>query len=671
MSATVELSFIAAARAICGFVSLLGFAVMLSCATPVMAAETPTLPAANEAASTADPIEHVRKVWKLLDYLAVDYSGAVSGGAVVSEAEFGEMKEFSATVLAGLTALPPREGQADLITQGTALQAAIGAMHDSAEVNRMARATARNLLAVYPVPSAPAGTPDLARAAALYSEYCAACHGVGGAGDGNSAASLDPPPIAFTDHARARERSLFSLFEVISQGLADTSMASFKDNISEEDRWALAFYISSFAATPDVQAKAEALWRDDAALHARIPNLDVLTRTVEAELGAEIGDEKARALLVHLRSHPEALNRSSTGGRMFARAQLGESVKAYQAGDAKKAATLALSAYLEGFEPVEAILRTKDSELLADVEAAMVNYRARIAAAAPPGDVTAQAAVVNGLFDKTETVLSSAEDATTAFLGAFTILVREGIEALLVVVAMISFLAKVERRDVLRYVHAGWISALAAGLVTWGIAAYAFDISGANRELTEGFSALFAAVILLGVGIWMHQKSLAGRWQIYLKDKLSAALDKKSAFFFLFMLSFVAVYREVFETILFYIALWTRGNGGGILGGFVAGSAVLATITVILLRTSRRLPISQFFSWSSLLIAVLSVVLAGKGVAALQEVGMLPAIAVNGPRLELLGVYPFALTLIAQAIVLVIAVAGYLWNMRSPAPTKA
>jgi high-affinity iron transporter len=231
---------------------------------------------------------------------------------------------------------------------------------------------------------------------------------------------------------------------------------------------------------------------------------------------------------------------------------------------------------------------------------------------------------------------------------------------------MIGFLSKVDRRDVLPYVHGGWAAALVAGLITWGVAAYAFDIDGASREFTEGFAALFAAVILVAVGIWMHGKSLAGRWQAYLKEQISSALSKSSAWF-LFGLAFVAVYREVFETILFYIALWARGNVGAIVGGFFAGVVVLAVITVVMLRTSKRLPISQFFAWSSALVALLAIVMAGKGVAALQEGGQLPPSVVDFPRLEVLGVYPSLYSLLAQLAVIVVIVVGYIYNTRSAA----
>lgn len=645
---------------------LRAFVLVVALAAPSVPASAAAVAAGAEAAVTGD----VRQVWKLLDYIAVDYAGAVADGKVISDLEYTEMNEFAATALARLTALPAREGHDALVAQARQLQAGVTALTAPGEIARIAHALADGLLAAYPVPMAPARAPDLARGAVIYADKCASCHGAEGRGDGPAAAMLDPPPIAFSDHDRARERSLFSLYEVVSQGLADTAMESFQTELGEDDRWAVAFYSGTLSASADLRRQGELVWKDGADVRARLPNLETLVRTIESGLAADVGADKARAVMAYLRSQPDVLGQNSSDGLALARSQLGESLKAYQGGDAPRAASLALSAYLDGFEPLETMLRSRDAGLLARVEAAMIDYRGRIAAGAPAGDVAAQAAVLNGLFDASETTLAAEQDAMATFLGAFTILLREGVEALLVVVAMISFLGKVERRDVLPYVHAGWAGALAAGVVTWGVAATMVDISGANRELTEGFSSLFAAVVLLAVGIWMHQKSLAGRWQVYLKEKLSAALSRKSAFF-MFALAFVAVYREVFETILFYIALWSRGNGASILAGLAAGVAALVVVTVLMLRTSRRLPITQFFSLSSLLIAVLAVVLAGKGIAAIQEAGLLPAIAVNAPRVEALGVYPSMLPLLAQATVLVIAIAGYLWNTRSAAPPSA
>src|SRR5262249_26873899 len=150
---------------------------------------------------------------------------------------------------------------------------------------------------------------------------------------------LNPPPIAFTDRARARERSLHSLFEVISQGVADTSMVSFQDSLSDEDRWALAFHVGNFPFTDAERAAGEKLWRAEPALHARVPDLDALASLSEAALAADIGADKAAAVLAYLRAHPDAVAATNAGGLTLVRAQLAESVKAYQSGDAATATT--------------------------------------------------------------------------------------------------------------------------------------------------------------------------------------------------------------------------------------------------------------------------------------------------------------------------------------------
>jgi len=175
---------------------------------------------------------------------------------------------------------------------------------------------------------------------------------------------------------------------------------------------------------------------------------------------------------------------------------------------------------------------------------------------------------------------------------------------------------------------------------------------------------------LLSVGIWMHQKSLAGRWQAYIRDKLSAALSRQSAIM-LFVLAFVTVYREVFETVLFYAALWTEGTGGYLLAGLGLGIVLLGLVAWIMLRTSTRLPIGRFFAISSGLVAVLAVVLVGKGVAALQEAGVLGITPIAGPSLDLLGVHPSLQTTAAQLAVVGVIVLSMLFNSRSSRALRA
>jgi high-affinity iron transporter len=276
------------------------------------------------------------------------------------------------------------------------------------------------------------------------------------------------------------------------------------------------------------------------------------------------------------------------------------------------------------------------------------------------------------LFGEAEIALAPEKaSSTTTFFGAFGVLLREGLEALLIVVAMIAFLHKTERSEVVGYVHGGWIAALGAGALTWVAATYVIGISGASRELTEGFGSLFAAIILVTVGIWMHGKSNAESWQRYIKEKMTHALSRRSGWF-LFLLAFVVVYREVFETILFYAALWAEGSGVAMLAGAGFAIAVLAVIAWVMLRYSQQLPITQFFAWSAALIAVLTVVLAGKGIAGLQEAGLIGVSPLSGvPRIEVLGLFPTLQTVLAQIVAIVILVLGFFFNRQKAAKAGA
>ncbi len=613
----------------------------------------PTLSSAEETAPSA------QVAWRLLDYLAVDYPGAVRDGKVVSASEYAEMREFSASVRERISGLPATPGKPNLVSEAGDLVGAIEAKASAADVAARAHRLGAELLAAYPTPLAPTKAPDLARGAALYTEQCAACHGATGRGDGPNARTLNPPPVAFADAERARQRSLFGLYQVIGQGLDGTAMPSFAQ-LPSDDRWALAFYVGRFAFDEKAARAGERLWASDAQLRARFPNLQALTQTSPAALAADLGEPKATQLVAYLRRHPEATTPQASGSLGIARTKLGQSLARYEAGDRKSAQELALAAYLDGFEPVEPSLTARDAALMSRVEAAMGDLRAAISNEAPEADVRAQVNRLYALLDVAERALAPAEaSAASSFAGAFTILLREGLEALLIVVAMLAFLRKAERRDVLPYVHGGWVSALVAGGLTWAAATYLISISGASRELTEGFGSLLSAAVLISVGVWMHGKGQADAWQTYIKEKLAAALSKQSAWF-LFLLAFVVVYREVFETILFYAAMWSQGARAAILAGAGAAVATLGLIAWALLSYSRRLPISQFFTYSSMLISGLAVVLAGKGVAALQEAGLIdiqPLAAV--PRLELLGVFPTAEGVLVQVATLLMILLGF------------
>lgn len=606
-----------------------------------------------------------RTIWRLLDYIAVDYRGAVVDGRVVSEGEYAEMVEFAKAAQTQIAALPDNAAKSLLLISSGDLMTAITRKDAADAVAKRARALARDLLAAYPVPLSPSRVPDPARGAALYSEHCARCHGAAGHGDGPAAPGIDPPPTAFTDVARARERSIFGLYQVIDQGLDGTSMPSF-DFLSPDERWALAFHVGRFAYPKSDADEGAYLWKSSADLRSALSGLDALTGITQAELAERIGNPDARSVMVFLRNSPEAAISAPDSPLFVAKTKLAESLTAYRLGDRRKSQELALSAYLDGFEIHEVVLKVRDPDLVRQIEQTMAALRSAIGVGAPLPDVQAQIQNATAFLVAAEQVLRGSEaTAGASFVGAFTILLREGLEALLVVVAMLAFLAKTERKDLTGYVHLGWFAALAAGLLTWVVATHLIAISGAGREITEGLGAILAVLVLGLIGIWMHGKSQADAWQRYIREKMSRALSKRSAWF-LFLLAFLVVYREVFETILFYIALWSQGHPVEILLGAGLGMLSLVAIAWALMRLSRRLPTERLFLYSSLLIAFLAVVLAGKGVAALQEAGWLDVDSILlAPRLEILGLYPTWEGISAQLLTLACLAAAYWRNTRA------
>src|SRR5690606_1365221 len=314
-------------------------------------------------------------------------------------------------------------------------------------------------------------------------------------------AGLDPPPIDFTDRARADERSVFALYQVIEQGLEGTSMASYR-GLPAEDLWALATYSGSIAYPESLADAGQALLERDPALRARL-DFERYVGDTPAQLAAELGSaEDAAAITAWLRRHPEAAQSQSQAQQdpdaalATSRGPLREAMAAYRAGDAAGARTLALSAYLDGFEPVEPLLAARDNALMVKIEAAMAQLRSGLAANADADTLQTQADALDGLFAEAEQVLGQeSTSSVTSFVAAFTILLREGLEALLIVIAMIALLRKAERTEMMPWVHGGWLAALAAGVVTWALATWVITISGASRELSEGFGSLLAAVV--------------------------------------------------------------------------------------------------------------------------------------------------------------------------------
>jgi high-affinity iron transporter len=604
--------------------------------------------------------ESAQTTLHLLDYIGVDYSEAVEGGKVKNEEEYKEMVEFTTQVTALLETLPPNPQRTALIAEAGRLERRVREKAPPSEIAEIAGKLRWAVIGAYGVQVAPKAAPDLAKGASLYRELCVACHGAEGKGDGPAGAKLDPAPSNFHDADRMRQRSAYGLYNTISLGVSGTGMAAFKQ-LSEEERWALAFHTAGFPLA-EARRQGEALWRAGKGKGA-FPDLANVATLSANEVNERFGADAA-LIQAYLLATPGVLAAARPGPIAFALATLREAVAAYANGDRATAQKLAITAYLEGFELAEASLRNVDAALVVDTEREMMALRALIQRGAPTGDVQQQ-------LEKTAALLARAQDrlageglsAGATFLSSLLILLREGLEAILVLAAIFAFLVKAGRRDALPYAHAGWAAALVLGAVTWAAATYAVSLSGANREITEGLTALIAAAMLIYVGFWLHSKAYAHAWERFIRDQVGAALGKRTLWA-IAAVSFLAVYRELFEIVLFYQALWIQAGDAGrgaLLSGIGVAAVLLAAIGWTIFKYSVRLPIGPFFAAMSVLLALLAVVFAGNGVAALQEAGVIAADPVAFVSLPALGLHPTLQTIVAQVCVLaVIAVSFWL-----------
>lgn len=613
------------------------------------------------AASAQDPAQ---TALHLLDYISVDYGEAVEGGKIKSADEYREMREFARDAQSLIERLPPNPAQSPLRADAMALVHAINAKAPAAEVATRARALRWGVIDAYQLQIAPRRAPDLVRAATLYESQCAACHGATGRGDGAAGRTLDPAPSNFHETERMASRSVYGLYNTITLGVTGTGMASYA-RLDEDDRWGLAFYVANFAADEKTLAAGAALWGkgNGAKEFANLKNIATLSAH---EIRARFGEEGV-GLLAYLRAHPAAIDAVKPTPIAFAIATLGQSLDAYRAGRRVEASRLAVQAYLEGFELVESGLSSVDAALLKRTESEMMAYRELLQAGGPVAQAESQAATVQALLEQAREKLDGARlSPTTTFVSALVILLREGAEAILVVSAILAFLVRAGRTEARRFVHAGWMAALVFGFVTWVVSNHLVQISGADREITEGVTALIAAAMLLYVGYWLHSKSHSVAWQRYIRDKIGGVVSRGTVWT-LALISFLAVYREAFETVLFYQTLAVQAGHegrGAMLAGLLVGAALLVAVAWAILRASARLPIGLFFSVSGVVLVILAIVFTGQGIAALQEAGKIGVDTVSFITLPMLGVYPTVQTLAAQTAVVVLSAIGLWWTSR-------
>ena len=611
----------------------------------------------QQGAAAQDSAALVRRIAATATLAAQEYRIGVADGRVVEPAEVEEARLFLQEARRSAGSLPASAG-----TDPTgALDSLLALVHrigspDTLEAG--VRALATGLAKRYGVSldELPARTPDLAHGAEIYRASCAGCHGDLGGGDGPMAAGLDPAPSNLADWEALRDQSPLDFYRRVSIGVVGTAMPAFEERLPAADRWAVALYASTLRL-PRVSEEAP----DD------LRTFSTTGRMSDAQLldslgAASDGSGGGMASLAAVRFHQ---SESSAADAVLAqvRAQLDSAYAMARTGD-PGASTPALNAYMT-FEQVERELRGKDAPLAADLEAAFADVRAAVTRG-PGAELDAAEARLAAGLDRAGLALGEGLSPLNLFVQSLVIMLREGLEAILIVGALMTFLAKMGAADRRRHVNAGVLAAIVASLATALALETVFRLSPAHQEALEGVTMVVATGVLFYVSYWLLSKMEVVKWSHFVKSKVHDAVTSGSALA-LASAAFLAVYREGFETVLFYKALIiSAGPAAGltpILGGMLVGAILLVAVYVAVNRFGIRLPLRPFFAVTSAFLYYMAFVFAGAGIAELQEAGFVPMTPVSwAPRIPSLGIYPTVETLAAQAVLIALALVALIWT---------
>ena len=326
---------------------------------------------------------------------------------------------------------------------------------------------------------------------------------------------------------------------------------------------------------------------------------------------------------------------------------------------------------------VDRTIAARDPSAYRALEADWMKMVSRMRAGAPPAEIdTLHGAVVARLGVAAAPAAAAASNRGSLFANSLLIILREGFEAILILSAVAASLRASGRASALRPFYGGAFAAVAASL---GLALVAHRAGGfgAGREAIEGLTCLLAVVVLFFTSYWLISRVEGRRWQQFIRESVqkAASSDRLGG---LSMLAFLVVFREGFETVLFYQALVVEagGSAGGlaaVAGGLAAGLVLLGMLYAAIRWFGVHVPMRPFFAVTGGLLYLLAIKFAGVGIRELQEAGWLaqhPVAWVPDTALlrDWLGVFPDALTLALQSLLVLALVGGWIWTRGSGEP---
>jgi high-affinity iron transporter len=353
------------------------------------------------------------------------------------------------------------------------------------------------------------------------------------------------------------------------------------------------------------------------------------------------------------------------------RIKLVELLQKYKEGKTDEAFVSARSAYLDSYEAIETPLRPINPDFTLDMEIKFAELRNLIQQHQPYPKIEAKVVEIRAGLDESERLVTGTGTLapSLAFSTSFSIIFREGLESALIIGAILTYLEASRNLHYKKHVYLGIVISVIATVITWFIAQFVIDITGARKELIEAIAGISAVAVLFWVSFWILNKVETKKWIEFVKAKVWQATTTGSVMVFS-MLSFFTVYREGFETVLFYQAMlsFAKNMETFVFLGLALGLVVILSVVFIIRKLGKKLPLRVLFGLTMGIGAYMSIAFIGNAVREFQEIGYISTTHLFGiiPRLEInlatmTGIHPTLETTFAQIILLSVYVIGSLY----------
>lgn len=566
------------------------------------------------------------KILNIVDYIFSDYEKAINDSS-----EYKEMLEFAKNLI--------ELSDSSILTYSKNVYELIKNKENSKKVKSELSKIRQIILNNPKLDIYPKNPISLKSGREVYLYNCAVCHGDKGDGNGPAGKTLNPKPTNFLERY---DLSPLRIWTILNVGLVN--MPSF-NNLSDDEKWNVAFYVLSLKYQNTQKKK--------------------VNNKFDLKLISKLSDENLKEMgykndeIAYIRTNIENLiEKKDHFYEILGSLDLIKNL--YQKEEYEKAYSLSVDLYFNDFEPIEKNLFVKDFEFTSKLEQKFTQLRGIVKQKNKEKEVENLILNIKNDLEKARAILEGkAFSGNWALFNSFTIIFREGLEVAILFGIILSIVKLSENALAITISYLGIISAIFLGIITWIISQFIISISTLQREMLEGIVSLLAAIVLFQVSYWLISKSENKIWIGYIKEKLKSSLNK-SNLFFIFSLSFLAGYREAFETVLFYQAMiinTPKTDLNYVIFGFLLGLITIIIISYGILKLQLKLPLNLIFPITVTLLYILSFIFTGQAIRSFQEANLISTTSLNFlPTIDFLGIYPTIETTLAQSIFIILVI---------------